>query len=166
MRKKFATLLLLCFLSLGFSRELKADFFQKMFGNTIATFTDVAKMIYYSFHPREMMNNKREQENHLKRKNRLPLQEIRSYLKSQGIDIPLNSRPIARQEFATILFQRFKFKKSFLTRMLKTDYFYFRDAKDIGIFDKNDSGNDTLTTKEMLKAYFKAFEFTGNKIAH
>ena len=138
--------------------SIQAQILEKMLGTT-ATFTDVAVIIYESFNPINLVKAQKDNKINESRKE-ASFQEMNDYLKTQGIDISLKSQPISKQEFARILFQRFKFSSSLLTRTSKLNYLYFRDARNIGIFDNSDNENDTLTTTEMFQSYFKALQIT------
>ena len=135
---------------------VQAQILEKIVGS-VATFSDVAVIIYESLNPVSLVKAQKENTKN-QEKQLASMQDIDLYLKNRGIDVSVNSQPISKQEFAKILYQRFQFSSSLLTKTTGIDYLYFKDAKNLGIFESSDNESDTLTTQDMFKAYFKALQ--------
>ncbi len=163
----FLNLVLVTILSFNLGAK---EFFSGLFENSIATFTDAAKMLYHSFNIAEMSKNYKRQnfyrQKSSKKKENVSLQEIYQFLQEKGIDASLLSQPMAKKNFARLLFQRFKkLPKSFLTQNLEFEILYFRDAQNLGIFGGTELPKGTLTVKDMLNSFLKASHLASSYLA-
>ena len=137
------------------------DIFSNLFENSIATFGDAAEMLYRSFNVVEMSKNRKRQAMLEKRaaeqETSANSEEMLAFLKAKGIQVSLLGQPMAKKDFAKLLFQRFpSLPKSFLTKSLGFGSLYFQDAKELKIFSKSEAAEETLTAKNMLSSFLKA----------
>ena len=157
---KFFTisLLLLVMLKPAFTK----DYVSKILGNTVATFSDALELLYNSFNPVELVKNKKRKTNYkekAKKQKEIDIKRMQDFLKKHGINAPSLSlsQPLTKQDFAKLLFKRFKtLPHSFLSSQLQFNYLYFKDAQELGIFSTNETAEDTLTTKDLLKSFLRA----------
>lgn len=138
-----------------FSSVYPRDIVSEFMKGKVATFMDAASLLYYSF--QSVASQKKDKEN------KKSPEEIRKFLKEKGIQVSLDSRPITRKEFAKTLIERFNLETSYLTDIFGGLDNYFQDAVNLGIFEKNDRGNENLTTKELLSAYLRAEKLSRRK---
>lgn len=129
------------------------DIISSLMKESVATLSDAADLIYYSF--KSIGSPSKQKDPVVSEINESP-ENITKFLQEKGIDLPSDNQPITRQELAKILIKRFNLKTS-----LKTDIFgaagdYFRDAVRLGIFTDNGTGNESLSTRELLNAFLRA----------
>ena len=153
------------------SQMLAKDLVPHLFENTIATFTDASEMLYRSFNLMEMSRKKKISDQFkvksAKQNIQVSPEEIQSFLTSKGIDASILSQPVAKEEFAQLLFQRFKgLPKSFLTQSLQFKKLYFHDAQSLKIFSSVDLAKETLTLKDMFASFLRAAKLADSFFNH
>ncbi|GEM_PF-2784070 len=132
------------------------DIVSEFMKGKVATFMDAASLLYYSFQGATSKDKKNQKNNPREDARKHSPEEIKRFLQNKGVAVSLDSRPITRKEFAKTLIDRFNLKTSYLTDIFGGLDSYFEDAVDLGIFSEADSGNENLTTRELLSAYLKA----------
>lgn len=117
--------------------------------DSVATFSDATRLMYYSFFPPKSMRGQAQDK-------QVDLEEAKRFLESQGIQLDTKASPIKRERFAKTLIERFKLEKSMLTSLTSAERLYFQDAIRHGIFSNESRPEETLSTREMLSAYKRA----------
>ena len=151
----------LCLFFTSFGGLHAKDIFSNLFENSIATFGDAAEMLYRSFNVVEMSKNRKRRAMLEKRaaeqEHSANSEEMLAFLKAKGIQVSLLGQPMAKKDFAKLLFQRFpSLPRSFLTKSLGFGSLYFQDAKELKIFSQSEAAEETLTAKHMLSSFLKA----------
>ncbi len=139
-----------------FGSEVQArDIISGLMKDSVATFFDAATLIYYSFRSNNKKPAAQKQQPAPPAEKAQP-EQIKKYLRAKGLNLSFDSRPISRQSFAKTLIKRFKLDTSLSTDLLGWDSLYFSDAQSLGIFNQGEKGTGILSTRSMLKAFFKA----------
>jgi hypothetical protein len=128
---------------------LAGNIVTELMTDSVATFSDATKLMYFSFFPPESQKKSLKNEN-------IDINEAHKFLESQGIALNKDSKPILRENFARTLIERFELEKSVFTKVTRADRFYFQDAISLGIFAKESRPDETLSTRELLSAYQRA----------
>ena len=135
-------------LVIGLTTTLSAkDIFGNLMRDGVATFLDAAKLMYYSFKPSGQKERK---------KKPAEPDEVRAYLKSKGLELAVYNKPIKKEKLAKSLVKRFKLSTGIFTNIFGFDTLYYSDAQKLGIFQRDELGDDILTIGELIKAFIKA----------
>lgn len=134
-------------LVIGLTTTLSSEgIFGNLVQDGVATFLDAAKLMYYSFKPSGQKERKKK-----------PAEpEVRAYLKSKGLELAVSNKPIKKEKLAKSLVKRFKLSTGIFTKIFGWDSLYYSDAQKLGLFQRNEIGDDILTTGELIKAFIKA----------
>ncbi|MCS6983956.1 MAG: hypothetical protein NZM25_02360 [Leptospiraceae bacterium] len=127
---------------------LGKDIFTRLMGDSVATASDAAELLYYSI--KAIFTG---QETDIDPQER---QEMERLLKERGLMDEIGNKPLRRGTLARALMEHFQLTKSFLTRLLGFESLYYQDAVKLGLFDDNLGADANLTTRELLRAYLKA----------
>lgn len=152
--RKIAIATVLATLTAPLSAE---DIFSRLMKDSVATFSDAGHLLYHSMKSLASSDKKQKayqskefQSLHMRRN------EIRAFLLERGYDINLTQKPITKKAFSKALIDHFNLKTGLLTSIFKSESFYFDDAVKLGLFSREAVGDSPLTTREMVKVYFKA----------
>lgn len=130
--------------------------------DSVATFSDSYDLIYYSVKS-ALTNDLREQRNAVRNESQITNERIELYLESRGILNRRDRQPIARKEFAQMIFQRFDLPRGFFTKLFGSSSWFYRDAVRIGLFSDADSPEGTMSTREMLSVFTRAEALSRSK---
>lgn len=131
------------------------DVISSLLKDSVATLSDAADLIYYSFKSIGSGSGKEVADLKKSEEGQSP-ENVTRYLQEKGINLPKDNQPISRQQFAKILIQRYGFKTSFKTTIFGRASDYFHDAVRLGIFSTSSLGHESLSTRELVNAFLRA----------
>ena len=138
---------------------MAADVVGGLLKDSVATFSDSYDLIFYSV-TSALTRDLREQRKVVRQETAVTNERIESYLESRGILNRRDRQPIARRDFAQMIFQRFDLPRGFFTKILGSATWYYRDAVRIGLFSDSDQPEGTMSTREMLSVFTRAEELS------
>ncbi|MCB1200318.1 MAG: hypothetical protein KDK41_06705 [Leptospiraceae bacterium] len=132
------------------------DIFSELMRDSVATFSDAGRLLYYSVVSVARGKDDKKEQAKAEQNEEVTPNKIEDVLGQKGIQISLQNQPIKRKEFAKSVMQVFSLETSFLTSLIGSSDLYFSDAVKLGLFSKNTSGEENLSTRELLQIYMKA----------
>lgn len=143
----------------GLTQLAAADIVGGLLKDSVATFSDSYDLIFYSVKS-ALARDLRAQNLSVRHESAITNERIESYLESRGILNRRDRQPIARRDFAQMIFQRFDLPRGFFTRLFGSATWYYRDAVRIGLFSHSDQSEGTMSTREMLSVFTRAEELS------
>lgn len=143
----------------GLFQVAAADIVGGLLKDSVATFSDSYDLIFYSVKS-ALTRDLRAQNLAVRQESAITNERIESYLESRGILNRRDRQPIARRDFAQMIFQRFDLPRGFFTKLLGSSTWYYRDAVRIGLFNDSDPSEGTMSTREMLSVFTRAEELS------
>lgn len=132
-----------------------ADVVSRLLKDSVATFSDSYDLIYYSAKS-ALTSELHAQRQAVRSESALTSDRIETYLESKGIFSRRDRQPIARKDFAHMIFQRFDLPRGFFTKLIGSASWYYRDAVRAGLFNDGDAADGTMSTREMLSVFTRA----------
>lgn len=136
-----------------------ADIVGGLLKDSVATFSDSYDLIFYSVKS-ALARDLREQRKAVRQESAVTNERIETYLESRGILNRRDRQPIARKDFAQMIFQRFDLPRGFFTKLFASPAWYYRDAVRAGLFNDSDQPEGTMSTREMLSVFTRAEELS------
>jgi hypothetical protein len=143
----------------GLTQLGAADIVGGLLKDSVATFSDSYDLIFYSVKS-ALARDLRAQNLSVRQESAITNERIESYLESRGILNRRDRQPIARRDFAQMIFQRFDLPRGFFTKLFGSSAWYYRDAVRIGLFNDGDQAEGTMSTREMLSVFTRAEELS------
>lgn len=139
-----------------------ADVVGRLLTDTVATFSDSYDLVCYSLKA-ALRRDLYDQAQAVQITREITNERIEAYLGAKGLLLRRDSQPITRKDFARVLIERFDLPRGFITRLTDSAVWYFRDAVRVGLFSAADSGEETMSTREMLSVFTRAEQLSRSR---